>query len=160
MEEIREKNVCGKWGKTIPARLLPGTDLMNGIKKVCIDNKIKHGSIVTAIGSLQELTIQVLVPNKDTKLKVAYNEPQVIPGPIEVLGIQGVILETEKGEMFLHFHGTFCDKNGKVYGGHVVQGKNPILATLDAVIAEVTDARMLLRHDEETNLNLFSPEKL
>lgn len=160
LTELRAKYVCGKLGKIIPARLLPGTDLMNGLKKVCGDNKVRHGTVLTAIGSLRKLTIQLPVPNEKTKLGVTYSEPQVISGPIEVLGIQGVILETEAGEVALHLHGTFSGKDGKVYGGHLVPDGNPILVTLDAVIGEVTDARLMRRYDEEIDFNVFSPEPL
>jgi len=159
MAEIRTKNVCGKFGKMVPLRLLPGTDLMNGLKKVCEDNGIRHGTLLSAIGSLRKLTIQVLAPNEKVKLGAAYTPPQTIPGPIEILGIQGVIFEIDNGEVALHLHGTFCDQDGKTFGGHIVPGENPILATLDAVISEVTGVKLTRRHDEETDLNLFSPEK-
>jgi len=158
MEEFRAKSVCGKLGKMVAVRLLPGTDLMNGLKKVCEDNGVRHGIPLTAIGSLRKLTIQVLVPNEKVKLGAAYTQPQTIPGPIEILGIQGVIVETETGEVALHLHGIFCDKDGKTFGGHIVPGENPILATLDAVIGEVAGVRLTRRYDEETDLNLFSPE--
>ncbi len=158
MAELRTKCVCGKFGKIIPVRLLPGTDLMNGLKKVCEDNGVRHGTLLTAIGSLRKLTIQLLAPNEKVKLGAAYTKPQTIPGPIEILGIQGVILETETGEVVLHLHGIFCDKDGKTFGGHIVPDENPVLATLDAVISEVTGVKLTRRYDEETELNLFSPE--
>ena len=159
MPEIRAKHVCGKFGRIVPLRLLPGTDLMNGLKKVCEDNGVRYGTILTAIGSLRKLTTQVLVPNEKAKMGAAYTEPSTIPGPIEILGIQGVIFETDTGEVALHLHGIFCDKDGKTYGGHLVPGENPILATLDAVIGEIADVKLIRRYDEETELGLFSPEK-
>ena len=158
MAELRAKHVCGKFGRIVPLRLLPGTDLMNGLRKVCADNGIRHGAILSAIGSLRKLTIQVLAPNEKVKLGAAYTEPQTIPGPIEILGIQGVIFETETGEVALHLHGIFCDKDGGTFGGHIVAGENPILATLDAVIGEVAGVKLTRRYDEEIDLTLFSPE--
>jgi predicted DNA-binding protein with PD1-like motif len=158
MTELRTKHVCGELGRVIPLRLLPGTDLMNGLKKVCEDNNIRHGTILSAIGTLRQLTIQIFVPKPKAKLGAGYDPPQTIPGPAEIMGIQGVIFETETGEVALHLHGVFCDKEGKTLGGHIVPGGNPILATLDAVIGEVSGVRMMRRYDEETDLNLFSPE--
>ena len=158
MAELRTKHVCGELSRVIPLRLLPGTDLINGLKKVCEDNGVRHGAILSAIGTLRKLTIQIFVPNEKTKLGAAYDPPQTIPGPIEIMGIQGVIFETESGEVALHLHGVFCDKDGKTLGGHIVPGENPVLATLDAVIGEVAGVRMMRRYDEETDLNLFSPE--
>ena len=158
MPEIRTKYAFGELSRVIPLRLLPGTDLMDGLKKVCEENGIRHGTILSAIGTLRKLTIQIFVPNEKTKLGAGYDPPQTIPGPAEIMGIQGVIFETETGEVALHLHGIFCDKEGKTIGGHIVPGGNPILATLDAVIGEVSGVRMMRRYDEETDLNLFSPE--
>jgi len=39
-----------------------------------------------------------------------------------------------------------------------VAGANPVLATLDALVAEVTDARMVRRLDEEVGMALYTPE--
>ncbi len=158
MAEPRTKHVCGKLGRVIPLRLLPGTDLVNGLKKVCEDNDVRHGTIMSAIGTLRQLTIQIFVPKQEAKLGAGYDPPQTIPGPIEIMGIQGVIFETETGEVALHLHGVFCDREGKTLGGHIVPGGNHVLATLDAVIGEVSGVRMIRRYDEETDLNLFSPE--
>ncbi len=158
MDELRTKHVCGKFGKIIPVRLLPGTDLINGLKKVCEDNGIRHGTLLTAIGSLRKLTIQVLAPNEKVKLGAAYTDPQTILGPIEILGIRGVIFETETGEVTLHLHGIFCDKDGKTMGGHLVPSENPILATLDACIGEIADVKLIRRYDEEIALPVCSPE--
>ena len=159
MTDIRTKYVCGKYNRIVPLRLLPGTDLMNGIKKICDDNGIRYGNLITAIGSLRKVTYQVLAPNEKAKMGAAYTAPETAPGPIEILGIQGIIFETDTGETALHLHGTFCDENGKTFGGHLVPGENPILATLDAVIGEVADVKMMRRYDDETELPIFSPEK-
>jgi len=158
MTEVRAKYVSGGLSRVVPLRLLPGTDLMTGLKKVCEDNGVRHGTILSAIGTLRQLTIQIFVPKDRAKLGAGYDPPQTIPGPIEIMGIQGVIMETESGEVALHLHGVFCDKEGKTLGGHLVPGGNPVLATLDVVIGEVSGVRMMQRYDEETDLNLFSPE--
>jgi len=158
MPEIRAKTLPARFGRVFPVRLLPGTDIMSGLKKVCEDNNIRHGHLLMAIGSLNQLTIQIFRPNPKAKIGAGYTEPETIPGPIEILGLSGIIFETETGEIALHLHGSFCDKEGKVLGGHLVPGGNPICATMDACIAEVADAKFMVRYDEETDLSLFSPE--
>jgi len=115
--------------------------------------------LISAIGSLRKLTIQILAPDEKAKMGAAYTEPATFPGPIEILGVQGIIFETDTGETVLHLHGSFCDKDGKIYGGHIVPGENPILATLDAVIGEIADVKLMRRYNEEVGLPLFSPEK-
>ncbi len=160
MDEIRSKHVSASFSNIIAARLLPGTDIMHGLAAVCKENGILHGYLLMAIGTVNKATIQIFRPKPETKLGAGYTEPETIPGPIEILGLSGIVFETEKGEVALHLHGTFCDKEGKLLGGHIVPGGNPVCATLDACIARVSGARFMTRFDEETGLNLFSPEKL
>ena len=103
--------------------------------------------------------IQIFRPMPGTKLGAGYTDPETMAGPIEILGLSGIVFETGEGEVALHIHGSFCDKEGKVVGGHLVPGGNPICATMDACIAEVAGAKFVTRYDEETDLTLFSPEK-
>jgi hypothetical protein len=41
----------------------------------------------------------------------------------------------------------------------VVAGENPVLATLDGIVAEVADLKLVRRMDAEVGLGLFTPEK-
>jgi predicted DNA-binding protein with PD1-like motif len=159
MEEIRAKYVKAYFKRIIAVRLLPGTDITYGLKKVCEDNGILHGYLLMAIGTVNKATVQIFRPRPETKLGAGYTKPESIPGPIEILALSGIIFETEDGEVALHLHGTFCDKDGKLLGGHIVPGGNPVCATLDACLAQVGGARFMTRFDEETGLNLFSPEE-
>jgi predicted DNA-binding protein with PD1-like motif len=151
-------HASGRLGRLVPMRLRTNTDLVEGIKQVCQAHGIKYGALLVGIGSVRKLTYQVLTPKPETRLGAGYTEPEVIPGPVEIVGLQGVLFQSEKGETLLHLHGTFSDKTGKVYGGHVVEGANPVLATLDAIIAEVTDAKMIRRMDDEVGMGLYTPE--
>jgi len=158
MTGIGAFHASGKLGRLVPVRLRTNTDLTDGIKQVCEEHGIKYGALLVGIGSVRKLTYQVLTPKPETTVGAGYTEPEVIPGPVEVVGLQGVIFQSEKGETLMHLHGTFSDKNGKVYAGHVVAGANPVLATLDAVVAEVTGAKMIRRTDDEVGLGLYTPE--
>ncbi|HTU03148.1 MAG TPA: PPC domain-containing DNA-binding protein, partial [Candidatus Sulfotelmatobacter sp.] len=112
----------GSFKKVVPLRLKTGTDITDGIRQVCQANGIRGGAILMGIGSLRKMTFQVLIPKAETKLGAGYTEPQAVPGPVEVLSLQGVIFESEEHETLLHIHGTFSDQTGKVYAGHVVAG--------------------------------------
>jgi hypothetical protein len=148
----------GKFGRLVPLRLKTGTDLCNGIRGICAELGIKYGAVLLGIGSVRTLSYCVLTPKPETTVGAGYTDPEVVPGPVEIVGLSGVIFQSETGETLLHLHGTFSDKNGKVYAGHVVEGANPILATLDAVIGEVADVTMIRRMDEEVGLGLCTPE--
>ncbi len=148
----------GKSGRLIPIRLKTGTDVTNGIKQVCEELGVRYGAVLVGIGSLRQLSYCVLVPKPEAKIGAGYSSPEVVPGPVEIVALSGVIFQSEQGETLLHLHGTFSDMTGTVYGGHVVAGANPVLATLDALIGEVADAKMIRRMDEEVGMDLYTPE--
>jgi len=159
MDTLGAYHANGRFENAVPVRLRPGADLMYGLKQVCEKNGIKHGAILVGIGSLCQLSFQVLTPKPETKLGAGYTEPQVVPGPVEIVNLQGVVFQSEEGETLLHVHGTFSDQHGKVYAGHVVPGANPILATLDAVVAGVGGVRLIRRVEPEVGMGLCTPEK-
>lgn len=152
-------HASGRMGRVVPLRLRRGTDLMNGLRQVCEQNGIKQGAILGGIGSLQKMTYQVLAPKPETTLGAGYTDPQVVQGPVEIVSLQGVVFQSEDGETLLHVHGTFSDRHGTVYAGHVVAGENPVLATLDGIVAEIADVKLVRRMDAEVGLGLFTPEQ-
>ncbi len=158
MAALGAYHASGRFGKTVPVRLRPGTDVMEGLKQVCRQHGIAQGAILMGIGSLRQLSFQVLIPKPETALGAGYTEPMVIQGPVEILSLQGVVFQSEEGETLLHIHGTFADQHGKVYAGHVVNGANPVLATLDGIIAEVAGVRLIRRMEPEIGMALCTPE--
>ena len=70
---------------------------------------------------------------------------------MEILSAQGVVCEKEEGGTHIHLHAVLCDKEGDVIGGHIVPGDNPALATIDLIITEIKDVRLMARYDPETD---------
>jgi len=161
MMGVQALYALGKSSKIVPIGLMPGVDLINGLKKVCTDNDIHYGVILAVIGSLHKLTIaQVVTDEMKAKFGKLFMDHRVIPGPIQVLGAQGIIYEKESGEIEVHLHGAFNDTNKQVHGGHLVDGGNPVRSRLEVVIAEIKDVRLVERYNEESGVYVFSPEQL
>lgn len=158
MSGLRYKATSGKLGRVVAARLLPGTDVIEGIEKLCDEYGMKYAFVDCAIGSLEKATFMYLVPKPEAKIKAGYCAPFELSGPIEFLGGLGIVCEGEKGERITHFHGTFSDQLDHVYGGHLVKGKNPTLITMDLIITEIKDVKLLRKYDPETEIVNFSPE--
>jgi uncharacterized protein len=154
-EKIRAHYAVGNTGKTIAARLLPGTDLLMGIEQLCKENAIKYASVVNCFGSFQRAGYFYLIPKPEAKIGVAYGELMVLDGPIEFLNGTGVVCQREE-QYEVHLHGTFCDQEGRVYGGHMVKGENPVI-TVDLVLTEILEMDLHRRFDEETGANQFYP---
>ena len=68
----RYKAAQGRLGKVVAARLLPGTELIQGIERICEDNEVKYAVVGCAIGSLSKSTFLIAMPKKDEPEKIAY----------------------------------------------------------------------------------------
>ncbi|RNF39103.1 PPC domain-containing DNA-binding protein [Planococcus salinus] len=145
----------GSTGKVIAARLLPGTDLMTGIEELCSANDITYAQISTCFGSFQKSGFFYLVPVPDSKLGAGYGELISKEGPIEFLNGTGLVCQRDS-EYEIHLHGTMCDQQGTVFGGHLVKGENPVY-TVDLLITEIQGMELLRQLDAESGVNQFYP---
>ena len=154
---IRFNEACGNAGKVIAARLLPDTDLIEGIEEICRSNQIKY-AYVSCFGSFKKCGYMYLVPKATAKVKAGYGDIITKDGPIEFLNGTGVACQNNN-KYDTHCHATMCDQNGTVFGGHIVKGYTPTLTTVDLIIMEIKDVEMLRVYDEETDLTQFLPKK-
>lgn len=142
--------------KIVVGRILPGVDLIQGIKEICEENKVRFGVISTAIGSLSKSGIVYAIPDETNKMGLSYSEPTYFEGPLELLGCQGMVGENEDGEFQIHLHGLMGDKDLKIIGGHFLPDKNKILVTAEITIIEVSQAQFIRSYDEDTEFELFN----
>ena len=148
----------GHLSKIIMIRVLPGSDIIEGIEEVCHNLDIKSGAITCCIGSLQRASLLIAVP-MNSKIGAGYSDPKVIKGPLELLSGQGSIGQEEEGEIFIHMHGVVSDKNGNVQGGHFIRGENPVLITCEMALIKVEGIHMIRTYDPEVNMKVFFPKE-
>lgn len=154
-QNIRVQFAKGSVGKTIVARLLPGTDLISGIEEICRANDIKHASIINCFGSFQKAGYVYLVEKPDSKIRAGYGDIIRKDGPIEFLNGTGIVCQRH-AEFETHIHGTMCDQEGVVFGGHLIKGENNVL-TVDLILKELKDMEVLRRFDIETGGHQLYP---
>ncbi|TQR19682.1 PPC domain-containing DNA-binding protein [Psychrobacillus vulpis] len=155
MSTIKVNYAVGQYGKTVGARIVYGTDLLEGIEQLCEDNNIEYATIISCFGSFQRSGFVYLVPKDNSIIGVGYNDLVVKEGPIEFLQGTGIVCKRE-GEYETHFHGTMCDQVGNVFGGHFIKGETPVI-TVDLVLAEVKGMEFQRKFDPETGANQFYP---
>jgi len=150
------KYAAGNLSKVVMLRILPGSDIIEGIEDTCRDLQINSGAITCCIGSLQRASFLIAVP-LNNKIGAGYSEPKTVDGPLEFLSAQGMIGEEEDGGIFVHLHGVLSDRDGEVCGGHLIKGENPVLITCEIMISAVEGVRMKRRYDPETEMKLLTP---
>jgi len=158
--ELKGKSVCGSIGKVLPIQLPTGEDLITSLKKTCRDSGIRYAAILSTVGSLRQLMIENVIASKTSKTGADFGPPKVFPGPLQVMSLEGFIYDSAKGEMDYHIHGLFADTDGKICGGHLIEGGNPIQTRLVIVIGEIAGVRMVERLDEKSGHLVMNVEPL
>jgi len=155
MHEIRISSTESRPGRLIAARILPGTDLIPGLLKICRRYQIKSGCIVTLLGSLASARFVWPISESGSNRGVRYSAPYEIDGPLEFLGGSGIIGCLEDGETAIHLHGILSDRTDGFHAGHILEEGNQVLATIEVVIQELPDVEITRSLDEETSFSLF-----
>lgn len=155
MSDIRVSSVITEPGRTVVGRILPDTDLIPGIFKICQENELKYGYISMLIGSLKKVSYVYAFSEEDAKIGIKYSEPVIKEGPFEFLAGQGLIGFKEDRSRTIHLHGIISDEDMKLYGGHFTDTGNIVLVTIEVVIKEVKKAEIIKSLDQETEFPLF-----
>ena len=137
-------------------RICPGTDLVPGILAMCAQAGICYGYVASLIGSLAGVRFIYVRRDPAAALGASYVDPVERVGPFELLGAQGTLGTNGDGSAVLHLHALFCDQDNHVFGGHVLDSGNPVLATVEVAVRETQGVRMVRGPDEETGFSLFS----
>ncbi|WP_316354889.1 PPC domain-containing DNA-binding protein [Candidatus Trichorickettsia mobilis] len=103
-------------------RLLPGKDLKKEIVSFVINNDIKAGCILTAVGSLKSVNIR-FAGKKDGDKK---------SGKYEIMSLVGTLDKSGK----MHLHIAVSDENGQISGGHLLE-ENIIRTTGEIIIGSI-----------------------
>ena len=97
-------------------------------------------------------------PLPEKKCGYGYGRVLSLDETIELTGAGGVICSDASGNINLHIHLSMSDKNGKAYGGHLVEGTK-VLMTADIVLGEIEDISMLRELDPDMDVYLLSPQQ-
>lgn len=125
-------------------RIDRGEEICEQLKIVAKKENIKL-AYLTGIGAAGKITAGVF----DTQEKAF--KGQTWKGDLEIVSIAGNI-NTMDGETYTHFHISFSDEQGNVFGGHLTEAV--ISGTGELVLTEI-DGSVDRRFDEETGLSLF-----
>ena len=157
MSQARQKSKQVDGVRTIVGRLFPKTELIAGIKAICLAHNVKNGAVVSCIGSLNFARFVWATPDPFAKLGFKYGEPKVLAGPLEFIAAQGTIgtLKDRKEELFVHLHIVVTDDQGVTWSGHVQEEGNPVCCTMEIVILAFDGVEITRSVDEECEVAIF-----
>ncbi len=158
--EPRINSAAGSNGRIVVARILPESDLIEAIEKICIDNNVKSGIIVSCIGALRQavllnpVTVDPSAPKPDKttdEVRSGYGDALLLKGPLQILSGQGAVITKDDNTLLVHIHATVVNEGHEVYGGHLPKGKNLIDDTAEVTIQEISGMKLSLKYDPDTS---------
>ncbi len=136
---------------TVLGRVLPGSDVIKGIEKICAECGILNGW-VDRIGSLRETKYFILTKQPETKAGAGYGDANAVAGPVELIAAQGLLVNGS-----VHLHGIMCDDEGRTFGGHILPEGSPVLVTCEVSIADSPGLKCARGDDGEGDGMQFFP---
>lgn len=114
--------------RLVVVRLDTGEDILKSLRAAVEENEIRHGLILSAIGSISSYHVHIVetasFPPRDAFLQKE--------GPFDILSLTGMIIDGR-----VHAHITFTDTE-KAMGGHLEEGCR-ILTFGMVLLAETSD---------------------
>lgn len=115
-------------------RLAPGADLKQALLDYCIERQVEAACIISCVGSLHGALIRLAGAGGGT----------AIGGKLEILSLSGTL--SRHG---CHLHIALADCEGKVTGGHVLEGCR-VHTTAELVLGLVPGAVFKREYDPAT----------
>jgi predicted DNA-binding protein with PD1-like motif len=124
-----------KQGRRFFLKILPGQTLLQNIKQLVVQENIKVGVILSAIGSIRNVRINGIKSGAKLPITAARLTPHVLEGPLELLGLSGNIVPGPDGQPDCHLHIMAGKASGDVVGGQLEDAD--VFATCEIVLIEL-----------------------
>lgn len=138
-------------------RLQPSEDLFAGITELCKKNNIDRAVILSAIGSLCDVSFRNLKTGIELPVNVDKTNLMETYGPFELLTLEGNIVplagefgNLKQGDPVLHLHCTLGTAYGNLFGGHLF--KATIFTTMELFLAKVKNSQAKKKQSVVTGL--------
>jgi predicted DNA-binding protein with PD1-like motif len=127
------------------ARFEEGDDLLECIRKVVEDKKIKAGAFFV-IGALKNAVVGFYKEGNYTNIELKEH--------LEIASCTGNIALGPEDEIIVHSHIVVSNEKGKAFGGHLFQGSR-VGPTAELVLFEGEGILLRRIYDERTKLKLL-----
>jgi hypothetical protein len=130
---------------------MPDEDLFANLKRICRDQGIERGIILSAIGSLKDVVFRNVKTNIEMPVKLENTNEMEEQGPFELLSLEGNIFPSEgDSEPVIHVHVMLGSPSGGVMGGHLF--KATIFTTTEIFIGKVVSSSVYKTKSDVTGL--------
>lgn len=138
-------------------RFHPGDDLFGMIRKTLSEAGWERGVILSAIGSLMNVTFVDLKPGIEIPVNTDKVNLVEMEGPFELLSLEGSVVplvgefaDMKDGDPVLHFHAILGHEGGHLTGGHMV--KATVFTTTELFLARIKKSNVKKKQSSVTGL--------
>jgi len=136
-----------KYDNKLVIRIDPCEEVVDTIKNVCAQLKIKSG-IINGIGASNEATIGIYYPG------IKLYQTKIIKGNLEITSLSGNITSMNN-EVYVHIHATIADEYYVVWGGHL---NSAIVSVTCEVFIEILEYTIIRKNNPEIGINVIELE--
>ena len=142
-----------RFGRVLVVRLGPGEDLLPAMEQILLDAEFESAAILSGVASLEQASVRNIF-RLPASYPITSDDRRIttIPGPLEVLAMQGNVAPKEDGGLVIHCHADFSlgAPPAVTYGGHLIE--NTIVATTcELYVAELLDLEVRRKQDDVTH---------
>lgn len=112
---------CTEWepGRRFILKIKPGEKIREQLTLFALQKKVKNAVIVSAVGSVRNAHFRGIKSGAKRPITSPRISPHLLEGPLELLSLDGNLIEAENGEVDSHLHILLGKSSGEVVGGHL-----------------------------------------
>lgn len=141
-----------RFARVLTIRLGPGEDVLPAMGVLMDEHEIRHAVILGGVASLHHLTVRN-IHRFPEQWPITENDRRVttVPGPLEVLGMQGNVARRRDGGLVIHCHldVSMGSPPAVTYGGHLVED-TIVATTCELYLAELAGDDVYRVRDDVT----------
>jgi len=137
-----------RFGDKYIVRLERGDEIIESIKKLAIEEKIRLGR-VTGIGAVNRVKFGLF------KMEEKEYYSKEFEGDMEIINLSGNISEMN-GEVYIHLHIALGDDSLRVIGGHL---NYAYISATGEIIIDLIEGRVDRKYSDEIGINLLDLNK-
>lgn len=152
--KLLERTGSFQFSRIVMGKLKVGTDLLEGIKEIARQEKIRTGVILSGLGALSKGVFRnAKIMPLDYKMKDEYRVYLELEKTMELVSLPGWIATKENGDIEVHAHFTaslVLDDKIVTMGGHLTSGTIASIKVV-IVIGVIEDSRIKVAVDPNIN---------
>lgn len=122
-------------GRRFVIKISPGGSIRDQLLAFAAEAKVKNAVIVSAVGSIKNVHFRGIKTGAKLPITPPRMHQHQVAGPLELLGLEGNLVQDEAGGVDCHLHILGSKSNGEVIGGHLFDAE--VFANCEILLTEM-----------------------